>query len=93
MSPTLEDRDRIIVNKAIYKLGEPHRGDIVMLWYPVDPDKSFVKRVIAEEGIACASSTAGSSSTTSRSTMRTCRASIADTTTGVHRRFRKGTTS
>jgi signal peptidase I len=50
MAPTLADQDRLIVNKAIYKLGEPHRGDIVMLWYPVDPDKSFVKRVIAEEG-------------------------------------------
>ena len=49
MAPTLADQDRLIVNKAIYKLGEPHRGDIVMLWYPVDPDKSFVKRVIAEE--------------------------------------------
>jgi signal peptidase I len=50
MAPTLEDQDRLIVNKAVYKLGEPRRGDIVMLWYPVDPDKSFVKRVIAEEG-------------------------------------------
>ena len=49
MAPTLEDQDRLIVNKAVYKLGEPSRGDIVMLWYPVDPDKSFVKRVIAEE--------------------------------------------
>ena len=48
MAPTLADQDRLIVNKAIYKLGEPHRGDIVMLWYPVDPDKSFVKRVIAK---------------------------------------------
>ena len=48
MAPTLEDQDRLIVNKAAYKLGEPERGDIVMLWYPVDPDKSFVKRVIAE---------------------------------------------
>ncbi len=50
MAPTLEDQDRLIVNKAAYKIGEPRRGDIVMLWYPVDPDKSFVKRVIAEEG-------------------------------------------
>jgi signal peptidase I len=24
-------------------------GDIVMLYYPIDPNKSFVKRVIAEE--------------------------------------------
>ena len=50
MSPTLEDQDRLIVNKLIYRIGEPRRGDIVMLYYPVDPSKSFVKRVIAEEG-------------------------------------------
>ena len=50
MSPTLEDQDRLIVNKAIYRLFEPRRGDIVMLYYPLNPDKSFVKRVIAEEG-------------------------------------------
>ena len=50
MAPTLQDQDRLIVNKAIYRLFEPRRGDIVMLYYPVNPDKSFVKRVIAEEG-------------------------------------------
>jgi signal peptidase I len=49
MAPTLEDQDRLIVNKLIYRLSSPRRGDIVMLYYPVDPDKSFVKRVIAEE--------------------------------------------
>jgi signal peptidase I len=50
MSPTLEDQDRLIVNKLVYRIGEPRRGDIVMLYYPLDPNKSFVKRVIAEEG-------------------------------------------
>ena len=29
-----------------------------MLYYPEDPDKSFVKRVIAEEGDRCGASTA-----------------------------------
>lgn len=50
MAPTLADQDRLIVNKLAYRIGEPRRGDIVMLYYPLDPDKSFVKRVIAEEG-------------------------------------------
>jgi signal peptidase I len=50
MAPTLEDQDRLIVNKFAYRIGEPRRGDIVMLYYPLDPKKSFVKRVIAEEG-------------------------------------------
>ena len=50
MAPTLADQDRLIVNKLAYRLGPPRRDDIVMLLLPVDPDKSFVKRVIAEEG-------------------------------------------
>jgi signal peptidase I len=50
MAPTLADQDRLIVNKLAYRLGPPRRGDIVMLYYPANPDKSFVKRVIAEEG-------------------------------------------
>jgi signal peptidase I len=50
MAPTLEDQDRLIVNKFAYRIGEPSRGDIVMLYYPLDPDTSFVKRIIAEEG-------------------------------------------
>ena len=50
MAPTLDDHDRLIVNKLVYELGVPRPGDIVMLYYPVDPNKMFVKRVIATEG-------------------------------------------
>ena len=50
MAPTLADQDRLIVNKFVYRVGAPRKGDIVMLYYPINPDKSFVKRVIAEEG-------------------------------------------
>jgi signal peptidase I len=50
MAPTLADQDRLIVNKFAYRISAPRRGDIVMLYYPLNPDKSFVKRVIAEEG-------------------------------------------
>jgi len=50
MAPTLEDHDRLIVNKLVYEVGEPRPGDIVMLYYPVNPEKMFVKRVIAKEG-------------------------------------------
>jgi signal peptidase I len=48
MAPTLADQDRLIVNKLAYRLADPQRSDIVMLYYPLNPDKSFVKRVIAE---------------------------------------------
>jgi signal peptidase I len=50
MAPTLQDQDRLIVNKLTYHLGDPKVGDIVMLYYPLKPEKSFVKRVIALEG-------------------------------------------
>jgi len=50
MAPTLQDHDRLIVNKLVYELGEPRQGDIVMLYYPLNPEKMFVKRVIAKEG-------------------------------------------
>ena len=50
MAPTLEDHDRLIVNKLVYEVGNPRPGDIVMLYYPLNPEKMFVKRVIAKEG-------------------------------------------
>jgi signal peptidase I len=52
MAPTLQNQDRLIVNKFAYlsAIGVPKVGDIVMLYYPNNPDKSFVKRVIAAEG-------------------------------------------
>jgi signal peptidase I len=50
MAPTLADGDGLIVNKFAYRMGQPRRGDIVMLYYPLNPDTLFVKRVIAKEG-------------------------------------------
>jgi signal peptidase I len=50
MAPALEDQDRVLVNKLAYRFGNPQRGDIVMFHYPLKPEKTFVKRVIAEEG-------------------------------------------
>jgi signal peptidase I len=50
MQPTLEDQDRLIVNKLAYRLSEPKAGDVVMLLSPEAPDLTLVKRVIAEPG-------------------------------------------
>ena len=73
MAPTLEDHDRLIVNKLVYELGEPRPGDIVMLYYPLNPEKMFVKRVIAKEGDTRADrGRARATSTTSRCTTTTC---------------------
>lgn len=51
MLPRLHDGERIFVNKLIY-YGLPHleRGDIVVFWYPEDPSKSYIKRVIGLPG-------------------------------------------
>lgn len=52
MMPSLEDQERIFINKFIYrfKMGEIQRGDMVVFWYPNDPSKSYIKRVIGLPG-------------------------------------------
>lgn len=50
MAPTLGDQDRLVVSKWQYQNHDPRLGDIVMLRYPLAPEKSFVKRVIGREG-------------------------------------------
>src|SRR5919202_217392 len=51
MLPRLHDGERIFVNKLIYYgLPEIDRGDIVVFWFPDDPSKSYIKRVIGLPG-------------------------------------------
>ena len=50
MEPTLNDQDRLVVNKLAFQRRAPDRDDIVMLYYPNNPEKIFVKRVVATEG-------------------------------------------
>jgi signal peptidase I len=40
----------VIVNKLVYWLRDPRSGDVVMMYSPLDPNKSFVQRVIARQG-------------------------------------------
>lgn len=51
MEPNLHNGERIFVNKLIY-YGLPtlQRGDIVVFWYPDNPTKSYIKRVIGLPG-------------------------------------------
>src|ERR1051325_7412538 len=48
MTPTLTDQERIFINNFTYRwgLGAIARGDTVVFWYPQDPSKSYIKRVI-----------------------------------------------
>jgi signal peptidase I len=50
MMPSLQDQERIFVNKFVYRLEPISRGDIVVFRYPRDPTKSYIKRVIGEAG-------------------------------------------
>jgi signal peptidase I len=50
MATTLNDQDRLLVNKCAYRDADPAIGDIVMLRYPRNPEKTFVMRVIATGG-------------------------------------------
>ena len=52
MMPALDDQERIFINKFVYRLnfGSIDRGDMVVFWYPNDPSKSYIKRVIGTPG-------------------------------------------
>ena len=50
MLPRLEDRDRLFINKFVYHISAIDRGDVVVFRYPRDPEKSYIKRVIALPG-------------------------------------------
>lgn len=62
MEPTLEIGDHILVNKFIYGIKipftsvalipweKPKRGDVIVFTYPLEPEKDFIKRVVAVEG-------------------------------------------
>ena len=50
MRPTLENHERLVVNKFIYSFHEPERGDVLVFRYPRDPTRDFIKRVIALPG-------------------------------------------
>lgn len=50
MQPRLVDQERIFVNRFIYRFADIQRGDVVVFWYPRDPVKSFIKRVVGIPG-------------------------------------------
>jgi signal peptidase I len=57
MLPTLEQGDRLVVEKVSYHFHEPHRGDIVVFQTPkalqeigYSQDQAFIKRVIGTPG-------------------------------------------
>ena len=50
MEPTLSTGQLVVVNKLAYRLGEPTIGDIVVFYFPRDPDQEYIKRLIGLPG-------------------------------------------
>jgi signal peptidase I len=50
MQPELKNEDRLFINKFAYHFESISRGDVVVFHYPLDPAKSYIKRVIGLPG-------------------------------------------
>ncbi|HPP66962.1 MAG TPA: signal peptidase I [bacterium] len=50
MKPTLKIHDRLLANKIIYKIRQPHRWEVIIFRYPENPKVYFVKRLVGLPG-------------------------------------------
>ncbi len=50
MEPSMHPNQYVLVDKVSYKLGNPHRGDVVVFNYPLATERDFIKRVIGLPG-------------------------------------------
>lgn len=50
MLPRLSNQERILINKFVYRFEPIQRGDIVVFRYPLDPSKSYIKRIVGLPG-------------------------------------------
>ena len=51
MESTLHTGERVLVNKFVYRyLRQPEPGDVIVFRYPRQPDRDFIKRVVAVAG-------------------------------------------
>src|SRR3989338_9662403 len=46
MDPTFKDADYLIVDQLSKRFEDPKRGDVLIIKYPKDPSKFFIKRLI-----------------------------------------------
>jgi signal peptidase I len=47
MRPTLEEGDRILLNRLAYRFGDEARGDVVVFHSPISAGEDLVKRIVA----------------------------------------------
>ncbi len=48
MSPTLQNYERLIINKVVYHFKKPQKGDIIV--FNFSSHRDFIKRIVALEG-------------------------------------------
>jgi signal peptidase I len=50
MMPSYEDGQRLLVNKVVYRIGDPGMGDVIVFQPPISRSVDYIKRIIAEPG-------------------------------------------
>ena len=50
MLPTLQEGEYVIIDKLSYYLNDPERGDVIVLHFPNDRSRDFIKRVMGVPG-------------------------------------------
>ncbi|MDO8530013.1 MAG: signal peptidase I [bacterium] len=50
MVPNFHSGDYLIIDEISYAFGNPQRGDVVVLKYPLDPSQRFIKRIVGLPG-------------------------------------------
>jgi signal peptidase I len=50
MASTLRPGDRVLVNRVVYRLRDPQRGDVLVFRFPGDRSVVFIKRVVGVPG-------------------------------------------
>jgi len=50
MHPTFENLDYLIIDELSYRFTSPHRGDVIVFRYPLNPSIFYIKRIIGLPG-------------------------------------------
>jgi signal peptidase I len=50
MEPNFSNGQYLIIDELSYRLGDPQRGDVIVLHYPNDEKEYFIKRIIGLPG-------------------------------------------
>ena len=50
MNTTLQDGEQIVVNKVVYRLHQPERGDVIVFYPPINAQEEYIKRIIGLPG-------------------------------------------